>query len=185
MKASGQGSNYFKVYLNQHNLSFDRCDHCESIIIWLGDDLIYPKSSIAPPPNEDLPEDIKKDYIEAMNIVNDSPKGAAALLRLVIEKICIHVGASGKTINERIKSLVQDGLDPLIQKSLDAVRVIGNEAVHPGTIDLNDDKETAIILFALVNNIANKLITYPNSVEQVYNLIPESKLKGIEQRDKK
>jgi hypothetical protein len=29
-----------------------------------------------------------------------------------------------------------------VQKSLAVVRVIGNEAVHPGTIDLNENRDT-------------------------------------------
>jgi hypothetical protein len=39
-----------------------------------------------------------------------------------------------------------------VQQSLDIVRVIGNDAVHPGQIDLTDDIETATKLFVLINN---------------------------------
>jgi len=35
----------------------------------------------------------------------------------------------------------------MILQSLDIVRVIGNESVHPGVIDLKDDRHTALRLF--------------------------------------
>ena len=45
------------------------------VSFWLKDKLIYPKSSIAPLPNEAIPDDVKENYLEARNIVNDSPRG--------------------------------------------------------------------------------------------------------------
>jgi len=60
---------------------------------------------------------------------------------------------------------VSKGLDPLVQQALDIVRVIGNEAVHPGVMDLKDDRETAATLFGLVNAIADQMITHPKTVK--------------------
>lgn len=57
----------------------------------------------------------------------------------------------GKNISNAIANLVRKGLSPMIQKSLDIVRVIGNEAVHPGVIDLNDNKDIALQLFQVIN----------------------------------
>nr|WP_246787276.1 DUF4145 domain-containing protein [Rhizobium leguminosarum] len=125
-----------------------------------------------------------RDYDEARSIVQKSPRGAAALLRLAIQKLCKHLGESGKNINDDIASLVAKGLDYRIQKALDVLRVIGNEAVHPGTIDLNDDPNTAESLFKLFNLIVEKMISEPKLVEEVYASLPPEKLKQIEQRDK-
>ena len=80
---------------------------------------------------------------------------------------------------------MQKGLNPLVQKALDIVRVIGNEAVHPGELDLRDDRDTAFELFGLVNSIADQMITHPKAVEALYNKLPESKRKAIEARDSK
>jgi len=44
------------------------------------------------------------------------------------------------------------------------VRVIGNEAVHPGKLDLKDDRDTATRLFKLVNIIAEQMISNPKHV---------------------
>ncbi len=106
------------------------------------------------------------------------------MLRLAIQKLCIHLGQPGKNINNDIKALVQGGLDPRVQKALDVVRVIGNNAVHPGEIDV-DDLETAETLFRLVNLIAEKMITEPKHLDDVYNDLPAAVREAIEKRDGK
>ena len=161
------------------------CEHCGFPTIWYGKTIIFPLNLSAEPPNEDLPADIVEDYNEARAILNLSPRGAAALLRLAIQKLCIHLGLPGKNINADVKALVEKGLPPKVQEALDTVRVIGNEAVHPGVIDLKDDRDTANKLFKLVNFIAEKMITEPREIEELYNSLPEDKLKGIKDRDKK
>ena len=133
----------------------------------------------------DLPAEIVADYEEARAIVSLSPRGAAALLRLAVQKLCKHLGKPGKDINDDIKSLVSDGLPATVQKALDSVRVIGNQAVHPGTIDFQDDSDVASSLFKLVNFIAHKMLTEPREVEEIYNSLPASKLAAIERRDGK
>jgi Domain of unknown function (DUF4145) len=105
------------------------------------------------------------------------------LLRLAIQKLCAALGEKGNNINEDIASLVDKGLNPLVRKALDAVRVIGNEAVHPGELDLKDDRDTAIKLFELVNIIAEQMISIPKHVDEVYAKIPEEKKKAIDKRD--
>src|SRR5690348_4056488 len=92
-------------------------------------------------------------------IYSRSPRGAAALLRLAIQKLCIELGEPGKNLNTDIGSLFRKGLPVTVQQALDAVRVIGNEAVHPGQIDFADTPEITGTLFNLVNFIAEKMIS--------------------------
>ncbi len=146
--------------------------------------MIYPIGGVSPLPNSDIPEDISADYLEAREIATASPRGAAALLRLCIQKLCIHLGQPGKDLNKDIGALVAEGLNPMIQKSLDIVRVIGNESVHPGSFDLRDDPLVAARLFLLVNIIADAMITQPKMIEETYGMIPEGKKDGIAARDK-
>jgi hypothetical protein len=165
------------------NLHLSKCYNCDKIAVWVNDRLVFPEYKTMTQPNPDLPDHIVRDYEEARSIVDLSPRAAAALLRLGIQKLCAHLGESGKDLNNDIKKLVAKGLDPTVQRSLDIVRVIGNESVHPGTIDLNDDRETALRLFDLVNAIADQMLSHPKKVQEMYTKLPEAKRKAIEARD--
>ncbi|MDQ8188527.1 DUF4145 domain-containing protein [Pelagicoccus sp. SDUM812002] len=172
------------AYLGVENLNLSKCFNCRKISVWVFDRLVFPKTETSISPNQDLPEEIIRDFEEARRIVNESPRGAAALLRLCVQKLCKHLGESGKNIDKDIGSLVSKGLNPLVQKALDVVRVIGNESVHPGELDLRDDKQTAIQLFGLINSICDQMISHPKSVQALYDMLPEGKREGIETRDK-
>lgn len=159
------------------------CAHCNKPSYWFQSSMIYPNRVTAPLPNSDLPDDIKKDFEEARQIANLSPKGAAALLRLVIQKLCVHLAEPGKDLNKDIGSLVKKGLPDKIQKALDVVRVIGNESVHPGQIDLSDNPATTSKLFELVNIIAGKMITEPKEIDKLFDGLPDGKKEAIQKRD--
>jgi len=162
------------------------CENCKKICIWRNDKMIYPNIVAIDEPNEDLPEDIKNDYREAASILNKSPRGAAALLRLAVQKICIYLGEKGDDLNHDIGNLVKKGLPAGIEKALDSVRIIGNNAVHPGEIDLKDNPEIATKLFSIVNFIAEKMITEPRELEAFYDkTVPDNKKEQIKQRDNK
>ncbi len=141
------------IYAISHRieeLSMAFCDNCHKYSIWLGDKMIYPNKSVAPLPSPDMPEDVLLDYSEARDIFEKSPRASAALLRLSIQKLCVVLGEKGKNTNDDIASLVSKGLPVRIQKALDTVRVIGNNAVHPGVIDLKDNPSISLSLFKLV-----------------------------------
>ena len=177
------GASNTRSALNVADSRISSCAHCEGMTIWLNKKMIFPDSSLAPLPNPDLPNDISEDFEEARSIVQRSPRGAAALFRLCIQKLCAHLGESGKNINADIAGLVKKGLNPKIQKSLDIVRVIGNESVHPGTIDLKDQPQTAVQLATLINIIADAMITQPKLVDELYGALPETKRNEIKKRD--
>ncbi len=167
------------------NCNLSKCYNCKEIAIWVRDQIVYPNTKIDIAPNNDLPEQIRSLFEEAREIVDSSPKGAAALLRLCVQHLCKELGESGKNIDKDIASLVGKGLNPLVQQALDVVRVIGNESVHPGEIDLNDNKEIAVKLFGLVNLICDQMITHPKQVQELYGGLPEGKRQGIEKRNAK
>jgi len=167
------------------NLNISECYNCRRVSVWIYQSLLYPTIGDVDQPNPDMSDDIRRDYLEASVILNNSPRGAAALLRLAIQKLCKELGQPGENINDDIGALVKGGLDARVQKALDVVRVIGNYAVHPGQIDLRDDRSTAETLFKLLNLIIDKTISEPRHLDEVYASLPADKIKGIENRDRK
>jgi len=150
----------------------------------VADDIVYPRSISIEAPNSDMNEDIQELYNEAANIFLDSPKGATAILRLALQKLLIQMGKTGKKINDDIKELVSDGLNPKMQKALDFLRVVGNNAVHPGQIDLDDNQDIALKLFKVLNMIADDMITKPKDMNDLYDdIIPDETKGHIDQRD--
>lgn len=175
-------------YLSEHYISnefrFSKCQSCLKTTIWQLEDMIYPRSSSLPDPNEDMNDEIKELYREAVLIFQDSPRASAALLRLCVQKLCVELGEKGN-LNTSIKNMVAKGLNAQIQQALDYCRVIGNEAVHPGKINIEDDTDQVSILFDLVNDIAQEMITKPKEMREKYSSLPEETRKQIEKRDGK
>lgn len=165
------------------NCFISKCFNCKEMSVWVHDKIVYPNIRINVRPNTDLSAVIQKLFNEARDIVDISPRGSAAILRLCVQHLCKDLGESGKNIDKDISSLVSKGLNPMVQKSLDIVRVIGNEAVHPGEIDLDDNREVSIHLFGLINLICDQMITHPKQVNEMYNGLPGGKLEGIEKRN--
>jgi hypothetical protein len=172
------------VGLEMANLVLSHCVSCKGFAVWIEDRLLYPAKNTEIVPHADMPETVKADFDEAASIVDKSPRGAAALLRLCIQKLMPILGEKGDNLNDDIASLVEKGLDPMIQQALDVVRVIGNNAVHAGQIDLQDDKATAVRLFDLVNLIVETRIAVPKRIEELYQNLPEGARSAIEKRDK-
>lgn len=166
------------------NATISRCYSCSAFSVWIGDELVYPAHETAIIPHEDMPQLIAADFIEAANIVDKSPRGAAALLRLCVQKLVGHLGADASNLNAGIGELVQKGLDVQVKQALDIVRVVGNGAVHPGQIDLNDNKGTALQLFQLVNIIVVSTITAKKQIAELYGSLPPGAIEAIEKRDR-
>lgn len=175
------GEKWTKLYVG--NLNISHCYDCKKLTVWIRDRILHPPMRHGVEPSADLPEGVHADYEEARSILDLSPRGAAALLRLAIQKLCVALGEKGKDLNTDIGSLVKKGLDKRVQMALDTVRVVGNEAVHPGQMDLRDDRDTAVELLRLVNVISEIMISQPKHLEEMYGRIPPAKRKAIEERD--
>ncbi|MGV0820818.1 DUF4145 domain-containing protein [Martelella sp. AMO21009] len=171
--------------LRVHNLFLERCHHCGGVSVWKYDVMLYPsEQEIAP--NIDLSEGIKRTFIEASRCLSASPRASAALARLALQELCIELGCSPKKkLDAQIGELVSRGLPEKIQKMLDGVRVVGNNAVHPGQLDLRDDRQTAKFLLVCINRIVEKMITEEREAEELYALLPENTKASIERRDGK
>ena len=165
-------------------LSLSRCQSCYKSSLWISNKIVYPRQTLVDPPNPDIDERIREIYMEAASIVSDSPKGAGALLRLALQELLIQLGEEGKNINHDIGQLVQKGLSPKIQQALDVVRVVGNNAVHPGIISLDDDKQLVNRMFKIINVIADEMITRPKEIDDLYNnILPDAVKDAVNKRD--
>ena len=196
------GEMYSPIHGNEHTpLLRCYCNHCKDSSYWMAEyqtyeedgvikqihtsgKMIFPAASTAPLAHPAMPPEINADYLEACNILAESSRGSAALLRLCVQKLCIHLGEHGKNLNDDIASLVKKGLPTEIQKALDIVRVTGNNAVHPGQLSPDDVAEVASSLFDLVNRIVEEMIARPAELKKLYSKLPSEDRKKIEKRDK-
>jgi hypothetical protein len=173
-----------------------RCDHCGGNSLWLNTTedaqeeeapatgrLILPSTTAAPIAHADLPPECKVDFEEAREISSQSPRGAAALLRLCLQKLCIHLGGKGKKVDDDIGMLVKAGLDLKIQQAFDVVRVTGNHAVHPGEISLEENPDHVTVMFEMINLIVEELISRPKQIEERFKSLPAGALEAILRRD--
>lgn len=145
--------------------------------------MIIPAEAPVAPPHPDMPKSIVEEYQEARSIFARSPRAAVALLRLAIQKLMVELGEKGENINADIKALVSKGLPVQIQQAFDYCRVIGNNAVHPGEINLNDTPEMGQHLFNMLNFIVEDRITRPKHIASLYLQLPEEARNAIEKRD--
>lgn len=166
---------WWEIYISQ-------CDACAQSALWWKGKLLIPASHLAPDPNPDMPEDAKADYLEAASIAEASPRGAGALLRLCLEKILQHLEPGKESIDKKIGKLVGRGLFEQVQKVLDVVRVIGNNAVHPGKISI-DSYQDVMIMFQYINMIIDQMISQPKHVQDAYSGLPQNILEAIQRRD--
>lgn len=170
--------------LISNELTIHRCQCCGKKILWIDDTYIYP-DIVSEEANPDMPNSVKQLYNEAALISNKSPRAACALLRLAVDKLCLELGETDRDINKNIGALVKRGLSQDVQQALDIVRVVGNKAVHPGQIAFDvDDYATATMLMHLLNMIVTRMISEPNEINCLYQGLPESVKKSIENRDK-
>lgn len=126
------------------------CSKCKDVIIeiapaWPKEDrlamewrMVYPIVASRGPVSPEVPEDIKGDYIEAVNVLPTSAKASAALSRRCLQNILHKAGykvGNGDLAKEI--DLILDEADPKkaiprrLHETIDAIRNFGNFSVHP------------------------------------------------------
>ena len=162
------------------------CTHCKKFSIWIDKKMVYPLIPTSLPPNEDMPEDVKKTYEEARQVQPFSVRASAALLRVALEQLTAHLGEKKGTLNTKIKNLKKKGLSVEVIQILDIVRIYGNEGGnHVGVIDLEDkdNEDTVDRLFKLVNSIVSQTISIKKDTKSLLEGLPQNKKEGIKNRD--
>ena len=95
--------------------------------------LIRPKGINRSPISEEVTSEFTQDYIEACLVLPDSPKASAALSRRCLQNI---LREKAKVKHSNLADEIQETLDKklfpsYIAEVVDAVRNVGNFAVHP------------------------------------------------------
>lgn len=184
MVLTNQHRSAYYTSISMSDFNFCICSHCHEKSLWVLGKMVYPNQSTTPMAHPEMPTPCLDDYNEAREILAISPRSAAALIRLAIQKLMIELGEKGKNINDDIKSLVEKGLPVQVQQALDYCRIVGNNAVHPGEINLDDSPEIAQNLFTMINLIVEDRIAKPKQIDEFYNRLPQSARDAIENRDK-
>ena len=166
-------------YIKGLGIRFSICSNCSHLLIWFGNDIVYPEIGIGPPPNPDLDEVMLQLYNEASMIATKSPRAAAALLRVCLDNLCKKCGRNKETIFSNINQFIEEEkLDNISAIAASLIRIVGNDAVHdpdkPGLIIDADDIKTVEGMFGLVNIVADQLITQPRQREERLNQFEDS-----------
>jgi hypothetical protein len=164
-----------------------RCTSCQEPILWKGteddSDMIYPRAILGEAPSADMPNDVQAIYDEARRVASVSRRSAAALLRLALQMLVDQLEPGPGPINAKIGQMVQRGLHPQTQQAMDVLRVVGNNAVHPGQINLDDDPALLPGLFRLTNVIVDQMISIPKHAQSLFNSLPQQARDQISRRD--
>ncbi|WP_170412834.1 DUF4145 domain-containing protein [Ruegeria arenilitoris] len=185
---SGRGAVFSSVFredpyvFHVYNLSCSTCDSCGEIAIWMNSRMVFPTSGPAGVASEDMPQRVKELFDEAGAVFTTSPRASAALLRLALQHLLIELGGTGKDINSDINSLIDNGLDDDTAKTMHALRIIGNESVHPGVISVDDEPYIAEGLFDLLNQVVDQLISRPKRRKELWDKLPASKREHVEKK---
>jgi hypothetical protein len=140
------------------NLHVSGCHSCNGFALWVGDRLVFPYNV------ENTPDLIQEDFEEAATILNQSPRGATALMRVCIQKLMPLLKQDGKYLNDYISSLVRKALELEIQQSMEVLQVLRKSPVQLTEFNSQEDKETALRFFDSVKAILRRrmLKTYAN-----------------------
>jgi hypothetical protein len=164
------------------NVSISYCFHCNEMCLWVYDQLVWPRRAGDPEPKLHAPPNVRRECEKATQTLEASPRGAAALLRLAIEKLCKELEVSEESLKDDIAFFVREDVDARVQKVLDAARIIESNAVRAGQIGLGDDRATAETLSGLVNLICEKMIMEPRHLQAMYTKLREGARTAMEQR---
>jgi hypothetical protein len=107
----------------------------------VGDRLVFPYNV------ETTPDLIQEDFEEAVAILNQSPRGATALMRVCIQKLVPLLKQDGKYLNNYISSLVRKALELEIQQAMEVLQILRNESGQPTSLQTQEDKEMALRFF--------------------------------------
>jgi hypothetical protein len=120
------------------NLHVSNCHSCNGFALWVGGLLVFPTRI------DKTPELVEEDVEEAAAILEKFPRGAAALMRVCVQKLVPLLEDNGKALNQRVSSLVRKGLEMEMQQSMEVLAVLRSDPAQLSQLESQADKETAL-----------------------------------------
>lgn len=169
------------------------CQGCDQKTLWRDDVCVFPLTSSAPAPHEQMPTEVKSLYEEAGRVLPISRRAGAALVRAALEKLIKILDPEAPQrapLDERIARLSSRVSTPL-GELLDVVRFVGNASLHgsgdeelvylyldnsDGTDDISE------MLFDAINDLVDELVARPASTKTLWDKLPAGVKKSIEQK---
>lgn len=156
------------------SLCISVCRNCGKYLVWLNGQIVYSPIIEINHPHPKLPTLSKDLYNEARKIYKSSSRSAAALLRLSIEELLINLDLdiNKGTLPSMILQLSEKHRTGEIEypnyiiDGLSQTCALKNANLSSGSINLNETKETALLLFRLVNEIAEELIERKERIKE-------------------
>ncbi|WP_214626521.1 hypothetical protein [Paenibacillus agaridevorans] len=146
-------------YNNPGNYHACRCSHCFKVSYWSGDGaMLFPRTTLAPKPHNDLPKSALTDYQEARAVYNDSFRSCIFLLKISLSKLLKELGESGNDIEADLSSLVSKGLHP------EVCQAYINLATSATNLEIVNK------LFELVNFIVEDQITKKKQISSFFSI---------------
>ncbi len=139
-----------------------QCLSCGARSYWIDAQMAWPSPTLGVPASPDLPPELRPLYDEARAVAPISARAAAALLRLLVDRLLSSLGATAPTVDGRVAELAEGGhLAAQAVEGLAAVRVCGDAALAAGQIDSDGDDDAGVVLLLclLVNSIVETTLT--------------------------
>lgn len=165
---------------NLQDFNAIQCVVCGNYSVYHQGKMIYPIASNVSKPNDDMPDNVKEIYLEARNVLNISPKSACALLRLALEMLMGELDVDGRTLNDKINNYCDKyNSDNRLIKACHLLRLVGNDVVHSGVLDVGDNEDIARAMFGILNEIVDETITKKNKMDVIFESLPKNKTDSI------
>ena len=120
------------------NLHISKCHSCNDFSLWVGGLLVFPTKI------DRTPELAEEDLEEAAAILNKFPRGAAALMRVCIQKLVLLLEDNGEQLNQHVSSLVRKGLEVEMQQAMEVLQVLRSDPSQLNPLESQADRETAL-----------------------------------------
>lgn len=138
------------------------CATCRGVTLWREGKMVMPTPLLGPPPNPDMPEEIRRVYNQARSVAAVSPQAACALLRAIIGWLAVPANPEQRSshITRRVARLkAEEAIPASVHKELRRLRVVGPGAGVPGAFIKGDDATTAEQLLEVTALFADWILT--------------------------